>query len=70
MADIRLARLPERTPIKLAIQVTPQLFADLGRYAALYKDAYGREEAVADLIPAMLGAFLESDRAFVRTRSG
>lgn len=69
MADLKLARLPERTPVKLGIQVTPQLFADLSRYAVLYKEAYGREEAVTDLIPSMLTAFLESDRAFGRSRS-
>ena len=52
MADLRLPRLPDRTPVKVGIQVTPQLFADLTRYAALYKETYGQEEAVADLIPS------------------
>jgi len=70
MADLRLPRLPDRTPVKISIQVTPHLFADLARYAALYKEAYGQEEAVADLIPSMLTAFLDSDRAFAKTRSG
>lgn len=70
MADLKLARLPERTPIKLGIQLTPHLFADLTRYAALYKEAYGQEEAVPVLIPSMLTAFLESDRAFLKARSG
>lgn len=70
MADLRLPRLPDRTPVKIAIQVTPQLFADLTRYAGLYKETYGQEEAIADLIPSMLTAFLDSDRAFVKARSG
>ena len=47
MADLRLPRLPDRTPVKISIQVTPHLFADLTRYGALYKEAYGQEEAVA-----------------------
>ena len=68
MADLRLPKLPDRTPVKVGIQVTPQLFADLTRYAALYKETYGREEAVADLIPSMLTAFLDSDRVFVKAR--
>ena len=38
-------------------------------YAALYAQSYGREEPVAELIPAMLAAFLESDRGFVRSRA-
>lgn len=70
MADLRLPRLPDRTPVKVGIQVTPQLFADLTRYAALYKETYGLEEAVADLIPSMLMAFLDSDRAFAKVRPG
>lgn len=70
MADLRLPRLPDRTPVKVGVQVTPQLFADLTRYAALYKETYGQEEAVADLIPSMLMAFLDSDRAFAKTRAG
>ena len=66
MADLRLAKLPDRTPVKLAIQVTPDLHQALSDYAALYATAYEREEAIADLIPAMLAAFLESDRAFAK----
>lgn len=64
MADLKLPRLPDRTPVKLAIQISPQLHADLGNYAALYKEAYGVEEVIVDLIPSMLSAFLESDRSF------
>ncbi len=69
MADLRLAKLPDRTPIKLAIQITPDLHQALTDYAALYAKAYERKETIADLIPAMLAAFLESDRVFAkRTR--
>jgi hypothetical protein len=68
MADIRLGRLPDRTPVKLAIQITPDLHQALTDYAALYTQAYGREETVADLIPAMLAAFLDSDRSFAKAR--
>lgn len=68
MADLRLAKLPDRTPVKLSIQVTPDLHQALTDYAALYAKAYDREEAIADLIPAMLAAFLESDRGFARAR--
>lgn len=70
MADLRLPKLPDRSPVKVSFQATPQLFADLTRYAVLYKDAYGQEEAVSDLIPSMLMAFLDSDRAFAKTRPG
>ena len=69
MPELKLGKLPDRTPVKLAITVTPDLHQMLQDYAALYAEAYGREEAVIELIPAMLAAFLESDRTFVRSRS-
>lgn len=70
MADLRLARLPDRTPVKLAMTVSPDLNRRLADYAALYAETYGKEEPVAELIPAMLEAFLDSDRAFQRNRRG
>jgi hypothetical protein len=69
MPELRLAKLPDRTPIKLAITVTPDQHQMLQEYATLYAEAYGREEPVAELIPAMLVAFLESDRGFTRSRT-
>lgn len=36
--------------------------------AALYEATYGETESVADLIPFMLRAFLDGDRAFSRAR--
>lgn len=68
MAELKLAKLPDRTPVKLAITITPDLQGALREYTAIYAAAYGCEEPIAELIPAMLAAFLESDRAFVRAR--
>jgi len=68
MADLKLGRLPDRTPVKLNITVLPDLHQALADYAALYAQTYGRDEPVSELIPAMLAAFLESDRSFVRNR--
>lgn len=69
MPDLRLPRIPDRTPVKLTISLPPDLHRALAAYAELYKEAYGREEPVSELIPAMLTAFLESDRAFTRARA-
>ncbi len=70
MADLKLGKLPDRTPVKLAITITPDLQAELLAYAAIYAETYGVEEPIADLIPAMLSAFLDSDRSFARKRAG
>ena len=68
MADLKLAKLPDRVPVKLTIAVSPELNRDLADYARAYEEQYGESESVADLIPAMLQSFLSSDRAFARRR--
>ena len=66
MGNLKLARLPDRTPIKIGIVVMPELNDRLSAYVAAYAAAYGVEEPVAELIPAMLGAFLDGDREFAK----
>ncbi|AOH84285.1 transposase [Sphingomonas panacis] len=68
MPDLKLARIPDRTPVKLAISISPDLNVDLADYATLYENAYGQKETVSDLIPYMLRAFLDSDRGFTKMR--
>lgn len=65
---IKLARIPDRTPVKIAVTVTPDLNRALTDYAAFYREAYGEKAEVADLIPYMLDAFLAGDREFVKAR--
>ena len=65
---LKLARIPDRTPVKLAILVPPELNETLAAYAAAYEEAYGASVPVAELVPAMLASFLESDREFCRSR--
>jgi len=69
MAGLRLAKLRDRTPVKLTISVSPELNQALVDYAELYRETYGQAEPVQDLIPAMLASFLESDRGFARSRN-
>jgi len=63
---IRLAKLPDRTPVKMTIAIMPDLIQKLSTYARLYRDAYGSDEPVAELVPAILQAFLNADRDFTR----
>ncbi|MGQ3049253.1 MAG: DUF2274 domain-containing protein [Niveispirillum sp.] len=65
---LKLAKLPDRTPVKLTISVSPDLHQRLLSYAALYRATYGTAEPVADLVPYMLDAFLDSDRAYAKAR--
>jgi hypothetical protein len=68
MPELKLAKLPARTPVKLTILITPDLHQALSDYAEIYRDTYGEGEAIADLVPFMLQGFLDSDRAFARAR--
>ena len=58
---MKLAKLPDRTPVKMNIVLTPGLAQRLREYAAFYAETYGTKEEVAELIPFMLEAFLDSD---------
>jgi len=69
MTQIKLQKIPDRVPIKLTISLAPELKAALDEYAIAYETAYQvGEPPVIELIPAMLSAFLESDRFFAKTR--
>ena len=63
---MKLSKLPDRTPVKLSTTLTPALAARLRDYADFYAETYGTREEVADLVPFMLEAFLDSDADFRR----
>lgn len=68
MPELKLAKLPDRTPVKITITMPPELNQALRQYAGLYRTTYGNAESVAELIPFMLGNFLDSDRGFAKAR--
>jgi hypothetical protein len=68
MPDLKLAKLPDRTSVKVTITLSPKLNQALRQYAGVYRATYGEAESVAELIPFMLGNFLESDRGFAKAR--
>ena len=67
--NLRLPKLPDRTPVKISVTVSPELNAALRDYCEVYRHIYpGQKESVADLIPYMLDAFIQSDRGFAKAR--
>ena len=68
MSNLKLRKLPDRTPSKITISISADLSQALNDYAAVYRQTYGQSETLAELIPFMLGVFLESDRVFVKAR--
>jgi hypothetical protein len=67
---LKLARLPDRTPVKITVMVSPEIHRMLQDYAAFYAKSYGSEETVAELCPYMLQTFMEADRGFQKARKG
>ncbi|MBR1177102.1 DUF2274 domain-containing protein [Bradyrhizobium japonicum] len=65
---MKLAKLPDRTPVKVNVVFTPGLAQRLREYAAFYAETYGNKEEVAELIPFMLEAFIDGDVAFRRAK--
>ncbi|MHC2333472.1 DUF2274 domain-containing protein [Bradyrhizobium sp. USDA 4454] len=63
---MKLAKLPDRTPVKMMVVLAPGLAKRLREYAVFYAETYGNKEEVAELIPFMLEAFLDSDADFKR----
>ena len=68
MPELKLGKLPDRTPVKISFAASPELNQALQDYAAVYRATYGQAETVAELIPFMLEAFLEGDRGFAKAR--
>lgn len=66
MAELKLPKLPDRTPVKLTITLGAELHQALKDYADLYQATYGVSEQVVDLIPFMLEAFVQGDKGFTR----
>lgn len=64
MPDLKLGRLPDRVPVKITFLASPDLNRALQLYADLYRETYGADEPIGELVPFMLQGFLDGDRAF------
>jgi len=65
---LRLGPLPRTELVRLNVSLPAAVKADLDRYAELYGAAYGEAVDAAALVPHMLAAFMERDRAFRKRR--
>ncbi len=66
--NLKLAKLPDMTPSKISVSLTPDLMGDLEIYAKIYEQTYGEKQAVGALIPSMLSGFLASDHGFKKAK--
>ena len=68
MAPLKLGQLPNRETTKITFSASAQLHDLLDTYAEAYEREYGQREKIADLIPFMLETFIQSDKAFQKSR--
>jgi hypothetical protein len=61
---LSLGALPKTETAKVTITLPVDLKSRLDRYAALHSQAYGEAVDAVAMIPHMLAAFVERDRAF------
>jgi len=64
MAHVKLGRLSKRVPIALTLQLDWDLKRGLDAYSDRYRDAYGEDEPLENLIAAIVSDFIASDRVF------
>ena len=65
---LRIGKLPDLTPVKMTIQVDPELHQMLEDYARIYTKNYNGSVGPAALMPSMLSGFLASDSGFKKAR--
>ncbi len=65
---LKLAKLPNRTPVKISVTFTPDIHDALTDYATLYEKSYGAKEKIEDIIPYIVSAYLATDNGFKRAR--
>jgi len=65
---LRIAKLPDLTPVKMTVSLEPELHKLLEDYARIYSDSYGETVKPAELVPSMIAGFLATDNGFKRAR--
>lgn len=65
---LRIAKLPNLTPVKLTLSIEPEVHRMLEDYAKIYSDNYGEVVKPAELVPSMITGFLATDNGFKRAR--
>ena len=65
---LRIAKLPDLTPVKMTVSLEPELHKTLEDYAQIYSDSYGETVKPATLVPSMISGFLATDNGFKRAR--
>lgn len=68
MTKLRIGKIPDRTPIKINLNLPPEVHRDLLKYAEIYKQQHGSTETPQLLASQMIAAFMQNDSGFKRAK--
>jgi hypothetical protein len=68
MSKLKLSAIEDDKPVRLTIDLPAPVHRDLAVYAEALSQDVGKAVEPAKLIPAMLGRFMATDRAFAKIR--
>lgn len=66
--SLKIGAIPDRTPIKLSLSLSPDVHDALQDYASIHAKEFGQNAQVTDLAALMIERFLASDTQFKRAR--
>jgi hypothetical protein len=69
MPDLKLGKLPNRTPVKMTINVMPDFEEALRDYAAIHSAQHRVDSTPADIASGMVEQFILNDREFAKARA-
>jgi hypothetical protein len=66
---LRIAKLPNLTPVKLTVSLEPEVYNMLEDYTKIYNDSYQDAAKPTELVPSMIAKFMAMDSGFKRART-
>lgn len=68
MTNLKLGKLPDRTPVKITIMLDPEVMTALQDYCEIYKQNFGEAVSPKEIIPYMIHQFMNDDGGFKKAR--
>lgn len=68
MTSLKLKKIPDNTPVKLALTLPPEVHADLLLYAEVYSQEHGLQETPSILASHMIAVFMAADSGFRKAK--
>jgi hypothetical protein len=68
MTTLKIRKIPDRIPVKISLNLPPEVYRDLIKYAEIYKQEHGSVETPQLLASQMIAIFMQNDSGFKRAK--